>query len=223
MKIRPLIRKFLLHFAHHDLARSMIFVGRMRAQWTANEYIEANMHDKPYYPTSEGAMLHALKEVTVKGLYLEFGVFTGISLRHIEKNTPEHQEIHGFDSFEGLPGYWSPGYNKNLQVKKIPTFSDRVKLHVGWFDDTVPVFKLTNPGEISFIHFDADMYESTKTVFDQLGGRIVPGTVIIFDNYFGFQFWRQHEYRALQEFIMESGLSYEYLCYTDQKCAIKIK
>lgn len=222
MKIRPFIRKFLLDFCIKNLARSQEFVGRFRAQWEANEYIEANLHDKPYYPTSNEAMLHALREITIKGMCLEFGVYTGISLRHIEKHTPQQQVIHGFDSFEGLPGYWIPGYNKNLQVKKIPTFSDRVILHKGWFKDTLPEFVDAHKGDIAFMHLDADMYESTKTIFDLLGHKIISGTIIIFDNYFGFSFWKQHEYKAFQEFIASKNLKYEYLCYTDQKCAVKI-
>lgn len=52
-----------------------------------------------------------------------------------------------------------------------------------------------------------------KTIFDVLGGKIVPGTVVQFDEYFNYPGWRNHEYKAFQEFINNSSLSYDYIGY----------
>jgi hypothetical protein len=54
-------------------------------------------------------------------------------------------------------------------------------------------------------------------VFSELRPRIGPGTVIVFDEYFNYPGWRQHEYKAFQEFIAESGLTYRYLGFAAEK------
>ena len=46
-------------------------------------------------------MTFAVEKVTIEGLWLEFGVYKGKSLRKIAGLT--RQAVFGFDSFEGLP------------------------------------------------------------------------------------------------------------------------
>ncbi len=90
---------------------------------------------------------------------------------------------------------------------------DNVRLHVGWFDDSLPRFLDRHPGPARFINVDCDLYASTRTILERLGPRIVPGTVIIFDEYLAYEGWREHEYKAFQEFIRESPYAYEYLAF----------
>ena len=63
------------------------------------------------------------------------------------------------------------------------------------------------------MNIDCDIYDSTKTIFDHLDEQIKPGTVIVFDEYFCFPNWREHEYRAFQEYLLDSGHQYEYLFF----------
>jgi hypothetical protein len=58
---------------------------------------------------------------------------------------------------------------------------------------------------------DCDLYDSAKIVFDLLGDRIAPGTIIVFDEYFNYPDWRLHEYKAFQEFVTRKGVKYEYI------------
>ena len=51
---------------------------------------------------------------------------------------------------------------------------------------------------------------STKDVFDQVYDRLVPGTVIIFDEYWNGPHWREDEWKAWQECCQEHNLKYEY-------------
>ena len=74
-----------------------------------------------------------------------------------------------------------------------------VVLHKGWFDETVPDFAETHKEAIAFMHVDSDIYSSAKTIFTHLGDRIVPGTVIQFDEYFNYPGWKNHEYKGFQE------------------------
>ncbi len=43
-----------------------------------------------------------------------------------------------------------------------------------------------------------------------LGERVQPGSVLVFDEYFMGQDWREHEYRAFREAATAFGWCYEY-------------
>jgi hypothetical protein len=149
-------------------------------------------------------------EMKVTGLFCEFGVFTGATINHIAANTKA--VIHGFDSFEGLPEKWREGFEKgSFQMNGLPKVRENVILHKGWFDKSVPEFAAKYPGNIAFLHMDADLYSSTKTVFDLLGSRIVPGTVIDFDEYIGYPGWQNGEFKAFQELVQKRHLKFEYI------------
>ena len=57
-----------------------------------------------------------------------------------------------------------------------------------------------------------------------LGLRAPPGAVILFDEYYNFPRWQQHEFKAFQEFIASSGATYEYIGYsvTGQQVAVRV-
>ena len=106
---------------------------------------------------------------------------------------------------------------------KLPRVPANVRLHRGWFDQSLPPWLAENPGPVAFIHVDCDLYSSTKTIFDLLADRMVPGTIILFDEYFNYPNWEQHEYRALQEFVKTRGITYSYLAFARQQVAIRIE
>jgi hypothetical protein len=74
------------------------------------------------------------------------------------------------------------------------------------------------------MHLDADVYSSTKSVFDILGDRIVEGTVIQFDEFFNYPGWKNGEYRAFKEFCEASGVEVRYIgyCPRDEQVAVKV-
>lgn len=147
------------------------------------------------------------------GLILEFGVRFGNSIRQIAALVK--QEVHGFDSFEGLPEVWHVEPKGSYTTKGIiPTVPKNVRLHTGWFEDILPKFLEEHNGDIRFINVDCDMYSSTKTVLDLLAPRIQPGTVIVFDEYIGNEHWREDEFKAFQEAVVNNGWKYEYLCFS---------
>jgi len=84
----------------------------------------------------------------------------------------------------------------------------------GWFADSLPRFLELHQGPIAFVHVDCDVYSSTKTVFEHLGPRLSQGTVIVFDEYFNYPGWQEHEFKAFQEFVLQSGLRYKYLAFS---------
>ena len=207
-------RKFLHSFYANDLWIDL----RLHAKREAVDYIIAHMGEAMVLQDRLDLLKFALSRAPETGLVLEFGVEKGASLRHLASLTK--RDVHGFDSFEGLPGDW--GGTKEavgaFSLKgKLPKVPGNAKLHVGWFDQTLPRFLEAATDRCALIHVDCDIYVSTVVIFEQLRPRIAPGTVIVFDEYFNYPGWRAHEYKAFQEFIASSGLSYRYLGFSAEK------
>jgi hypothetical protein len=143
-------------------------------------------------------------------LYLEFGVCRGDSMRYWS-HALRHPEtnLHGFDSFTGLPeqaGPWTVGqFDVGGQV---PIIHDpRVKFFKGWFQDVLPTYTVA-PLDVLIVNLDADLYSSTIYVLRQLRPYIKPGTFLYFDEINHVN----HELRAFEEFLAESGLKFRAVC-----------
>lgn len=177
------------------------------------EYVEKNMMHVPSLPNRDDLFDLSLSKVRVDGLYLEFGVGRGGSINFLAARVKTI--VHGFDSFQGLPEPWIDKAGKGAYSAGgvPPPVRDNVALHIGYFAESLPKFAAEYPGPAAFIHVDCDIYSAAKTVFDYLGERIVPGTIIQFDEYFNYPGWKNHEYKAFQEFIKKRNLKYEYLGY----------
>ena len=117
---------------------------------------------------------YALAQSAVEGLVLEFGVYTGASLKWIADRCP--RTVHGFDSFEGLPEVWTHVQKKgrfSLQGELPDVGAANVVLHKGWFADTLPAFLAASPGPVRFAHIDCYLYSSSKTVLELPAPRMV--------------------------------------------------
>jgi tetratricopeptide (TPR) repeat protein len=173
-----------------------------------------------WFCTGRQMFEHAVGKAGAEGLFLEFGVYFGTSINIIARLTGN--PVHGFDTFQGLPIDWVVNNEGREEVEaagsysthgRLPEAPDNVQFHVGTFEQTLPGFCETHPGPVSFMNVDCDLYESTRTIFTSLRDRVRSGTVIVFDEYFCLSGWRDHEYRAFQEFLRETGLGYEYLAF----------
>jgi Methyltransferase domain len=197
----------------------------LRALDRTVDYIERAMPDAVGFDSQRELTEFTLSAVRVEGHYLEFGVYTGGTIRFIAKRIGGRL-IHGFDSFEGLPEAWS-GFNLTARAfdvsGRLPRVPANVRLHRGWFDQTLAEWVKANPGPVAFIHVDCDLYGSTRTIFSLLADRIVPGTLMLFDEYFNYPNWEQHEYKAFQEFVAERKISYRYLAFARQQVAVLIE
>lgn len=162
----------------------------------------------------------SLRRIKVEGLYLEFGVFTGGSITHIAKNKKEIT-IHGFDSFDGLPDNWCHYDRNDFSLHgKLPKVPLNVKLHKGFFDQTLPKWTEQHKGKIAFLHIDCDLYDSTITVFKYLWDRLQIGSIIVFDDYFNFPGWEEDGHRAFHEFLQKKPIEFEYIGYSYKEIAI---
>lgn len=152
------------------------------------------------------------------------GRYHGKTLRMLASHLPA-SKVHGFDTFSGLPADWhhtrAGSYSTHGELPQVPA---NVQCHVGLFSDTLPAFLEAHPGPIRLMNIDCDMYASTKDVFDAAASRVVPGTVIIFDEYVMNPNWVQDEYKAFQEAVAKHGWRYKYLgiSLTSQQAVVQI-
>lgn len=182
------------------------------------DLLEAAEYFKPYLRaglvvtgTSYQTFDHLAKLVPSEGLILEFGVRNGHSIHHLAELFPS-RTIYGFDSFEGLPESWyEEGAGSYSTAGRVPKVPQNVKFLVGWFSESLQPFKQAHPIPIAFMNVDCDLYSATKTIFDELDRQIVPGTVIVFDEYIGLKTWREDEFKAFQEWVAAHAVKYEYL------------
>jgi O-methyltransferase len=128
-----------------------------------------------------------------------------------------------FDSFEGLPPAkevdgvsaiaWqkdvnSPSFFDNCRAER--SFAERAmslsgarefELVQGWFSDTVPQFKPVEP--IAVLRLDGDWYDSTMQCLSGLYHSVLPGGLILIDDYYAWDGCA----RAVHDFLSTNKLT----------------
>lgn len=160
------------------------------------------------------------KIINIPGHIAEFGVFKGASLvrwatfRELLENE-NSRKIMGFDTFAEFPEtdykndksfrerfVQSAGLNsieledlkKSLASKNIGNY----ELVPGDILQTLPKFLNDNPHHrFSLVHIDTDVYEPAKVILELIYPKLVPGGIILFDDYGSFP----GETQAADEFL----------------------
>lgn len=136
-------------------------------------------------------------------LYLEFGVYRGRTIRYWASHVdaPGARFV-GFDSFEGLPEDWQTDAQRgSFAVGEPPKVDDeRVSFEVGWFDKILPGWTPMAHDQL-IANIDCDLYSSTRCVLDWLTPHLEPGDLVYFDDLFN----RDHQWRALREWLAHDG------------------
>jgi hypothetical protein len=176
------------------------------------------------FGTSAALLTWALEAAREPGLVLEFGVRRGTSLAALA--THAGQEVHGFDSFEGLPEAWGSTHAGVLTTGgHLPVLGPNARLHPGWFEESLPAFLAAHGGNVRFANIDSDIYSSACTVLYGLADRIRPGTVLVFDEFIGNRTWRDDEYRAFSEFVADHRVNWRVIAVTPccKQVAIRLR
>jgi hypothetical protein len=178
----------------------------------SSQYVNRYMPSAHRANNARDLLSFASRDLISGGIIMEFGVFTGGTIDHISQLRPE-MKVYGFDSFQGLPESWRSGYEKGaFSLTELPTVRENVELVVGWFDRTLPIFLDAHPDEhVAMLHIDCDLYSSTQIVLRHLKTKIVPGTIIVFDEYYNYPGWELHEFRAFQEYVQANRVHYDYI------------
>lgn len=158
------------------------------------------------------------------GWAIEFGVYSGYSLNIIA----EHMPVIGLDSFEGLPEYWREGFPEgtfSLTEAEYGVIQPRPLnslIMPGLFEDILPMLQQGGIPPIGLVHIDCDLYSSTVTALDGVKDAINVGTIIVFDEFHGYEGWQKHEALAWLEFHEKYDLSFERIYEGEQEAAYKI-
>jgi len=114
-----------------------------------------------------------------------FDTFEGFLSLHEEDGPPDlsrAKTIGGWNSIDFLPTL-QKSLELNQEDSYLPRLS-RIRLIKGNVRETIPKFVLDNPGfRISLLNLDLDLYEPTKTALEFLYPLVVPGGIVVLDEY----------------------------------------
>ena len=188
---------------------------------------------KKYFPTTiflsgRKIKLHALNkasenDIDQKHLYLEFGVWYGLSINKLAKLLKTN--IYGFDSFVGLKEDWIGNHLEKgtFKLDRLPTVLSNVKLIKGWFQETLEDFLKEKKTKINFIHLDCDTYEATHYVLKTIKPYLVNNAIITFDDHHNHENWDTSEWKALNEVFSNDEFKYMSFAKDDTQATIQVK
>lgn len=130
LRNKLILKNFLRKLINKILGTNDLEITKRRiATELSAKYVLEKMLNSKICNTSDEVILTALKFVSIEGLKLEFGVYTGYSIKLISKYV---DKIYGFDSFEGLPENWHSGILKgDFSIKNLPKVPSNVILKKG--------------------------------------------------------------------------------------------
>ena len=115
------------------------------------------------------------------GLFAEVGVYKGGSALRLAQFG---RELHLFDTFTGTPVAGAGddhaiGDFGDTDAAQVIAMLPAAIFHIGIFPDTLPA----DLSGFAFVHADCDQYASVRDCIAYLGPRMVPGGIILFDDY----------------------------------------
>jgi len=134
--------------------------------------------------------------------------FTTVDKKDGKQDDRVHKEQSGFDSsvFEEILRDSISIYDRDRFIPYKP----RVILVKGNIEEMVPKFVEETPGlRICLLHFDCDMYSPTKVGLEYLWPLVVPGGVVLFDEY-GIRPW-EGESEAVDEYFQDKKVNIRHL------------
>jgi O-methyltransferase len=129
-----------------------------------------------------GGMSAAIADVLTDRLHILFDSFEGL---------PPAKDIDGRAALDYQNDKTSPVYFDNCRAES--SFAEKAmkmsaardfRLVQGWFSETLPRF--ASPEPIALLRLDADWYESTMDALNSIYPQIMPGGLIIIDDYYAW-------------------------------------
>lgn len=152
-----------------------------------------------------------LATVPADGMVLEFGVARGASLKQI-CDIVYPRKVYGFDWFYGIPEPWAIYPRGHCSTGgALPSVRSNAELVVGLVQNTLDGFLASHPGPVAFAHFDMDLYSATSFALTRLKDRFRAGSILLFDEYPQEIDVEQHERRAFEEFLSDTGFGAEFI------------
>ncbi len=199
----------------------------IRSKISSSEFVSRNLEGALLFSDRKLIQNYAADEASVRhGIVLEMGVFDGGSINRIAKKvlgSNPNREIYGLDSFKGLEESWSStDHYKKFDVGGVPPkgIDPRIRLIHGRVENVLENFLSKENPNFALIHFDMDLYSPTKFALEKLVPFLQPGTLILFDELYGYPGWEYGEFKALNELLPRS--SYRYLAFGPIQALIEI-
>lgn len=93
------------------------------------------------------------------------------------------------------------------RINKTKIDSERYKLVAGDVEETLPIFLKENPGfRVSLLYIDVDLDRPTYFLLKHLWDRILPGGIVLFDEY---EYHKFSESNGVERFFKEKGIEFE--------------
>ena len=155
--------------------------------------------------------------IDLPGSVMEFGVRNGANyfflarLIEIFNLAQRHdgissRHLYGFDTFTGFPSIGPEDVSRDVffsdfhDFKEDSSIGSRLHVEEGDVAQTLPKFLERTPGlRIAFLFLDLDLYAPTKTCLELLWDKVVPGGVVVLDEYGLSEF--PGESKAVDEFF----------------------
>lgn len=156
----------------------------------------------------------------IEGAVVECGTWKGGMIAGIAELLGNDRTYHLFDSFEGLPpaqpidGQTAKDWQadkegeqyydnctaalEDAQKAMSLVRATNVHYHKGWFQDTVPDFKIEEG--ISVLRLDGDWYESTMICLNNFFDQVNDGGLILIDDYYTWEGCA----KAIHEFLYKN-------------------
>ena len=221
--VRDVIKKFSLQFLYENISLNYLQKEKI-GKFLINKAFEDKAKYIPLKKEYFQRCLEHMKEFE-NSIFLELGVGDGGTAKIIS-NFFSDKQIFGFDSFDGFKdepakgSFWK-SYQKNFKNRKIPELPNNYKLIKGYLEETFfdfTVIKNVNQIETLLIHFDMDVYEPAKLILNYVRSS-KKKTIIMFDEFYNYEEFEKHEWRAFYEEIICNNVKNRMLFYTD--CSTK--
>lgn len=156
---------------------------------------------------------------------LEFGVYKARTTNQFADILGlKNLSLYGFDSFQGLADDWLGAINSPKGTfdmsGRLPKVRENVFLIPGLIQNTLDPFLQSHEHNIGMVHLDLDTYDSTAFVLGLIRSRLKPGSIIIFDELYGYPGFEMHELKALNEFFHPN--SYKFIAFSTTQAAIEL-
>jgi len=174
-------------------------------------------------------------DIVELGVYRGATLMSWANFMEVRNMGDRHKKVVGFDNFKGFGeldakdgaasgdvgkqtgGFDSAVFEEQLKdainifdADRFIPYKPRIHLVKGDIEKTIPEYVEKNPGmRISLLHFDADLYRPTLIGLKHLWPLVVPGGVVLFDEY-GIPPW-EGESKAVDEFFAGTNVKIQRL------------
>jgi hypothetical protein len=195
-----------------------------RAMESSAAFVEPHMATALLLQKRRHILELAAERAPKDGMVLEFGVWKGRSINMLATMLP-NRTICGFDSFEGLSEDWAGHSMKAKEGKfdqggKLPEVEKNVTLVKGWIDETLPGFLKEHPGPIALLHIDTDTYSPCRSVLTLCRERLIPGSLILFDEFLAYPGWKNGEAKAYWEAFSDGQCTF--IAFSEFRALVRV-